>query len=291
MSAGRGNRILFKSFSSGSCGNCYYIGVGREDRISSGVLVDAGVSVRRIRQLLAADHMGTDDFSCVLVTHDHMDHIHSLGGYWKYLRKSIYCAPQLRCSLLRGRYTLEPLHADLRCLGEGWNQVTPDIRVRWFEVPHDATHTVGYALDADGYRIVLITDVGEMTPAAIEEASQADTLVIEANYDEQMLLHGPYPADLKARIRGGHGHLSNSLCAEAVSRVMHDGLTHVFLCHLSENNNTPSLAAGAVEEVLGMFGFKVSYPGSSLYERVQDGRTMMMSPLPRRTPSVLYTLY
>ena len=264
-------RIVFKSFSSGSCGNCYYLGIEQQGCARVGVIVDAGVSVRRIRQLLAADHLSTDDFSAVLVTHDHMDHIHSLGGYWKYLRKTIWCAPALRLSLLNGRYLLEPLHPDLRNLGEGWNEIVPGlIRARWFEVPHDATHTVGYALDVDGYRIVLITDVGSMTEAALSEAAQAQTLVIEANYDDEMLSSGPYPKELQDRIRSGHGHLSNARCAQAVASVMHKGLEHVFLCHLSENNNTPALAYDAV---CGVVPPEVS-----------------LATLPRTTPSELFCL-
>ena len=286
----QGRRILFKSFSSGSCGNCYYLGVEDEGCISGGVIIDAGVSVRRLRQMFAADHLGTDVFTSVLVTHDHMDHIHSLGGYWKYLRKCIWCAPQLRSSLMSGRYLLEPLHPDLRTLGPDWNEVVPGlVRARWFEVPHDATHTVGYALDAGGYMFVIITDVGAMTLEAMHWASKAQTLVIEANYDDEMLLHGPYPADLKARIRGGHGHLSNALCAEAVSQLLHPELRHVYLCHLSENNNTPQLAYEAVAAVLETAGYVRSYPGSSVFSH-KNGHTLTMCPLPRRTPSVLYTL-
>jgi len=283
-------RILFKSFSSGSCGNCYFLGIEYDGAISAGVIIDAGVSVRRLRPLLQADHLSTDDFSAVLVTHDHMDHIHSLGGYWKYLHKRIWCTSVLKPSLCSGRYTLDAVHADVRALAEeGWTEIIPDlVRVRWFEVPHDATQTVGYALDLDGYRVVVITDVGSMTEEAIEQASMAGTLVLEANYDDIMLEEGPYPRELKDRIRSGHGHLSNAFCAEAVKRVWHPGLRHIYLCHLSENNNTPALAFNAVAAALGEIGFKPSQEGSFVFENADE--TMTMMPLPRRTPSPLFTI-
>ena len=156
-------------------------------------------------------------------------------------------------------------------LGEGWNEIVPGrISARYFSVPHDASQTVGYAIMLDGYRFLIMTDAGRMTQEAMELAGKADTVVIESNYDYGMLRGGPYPKALQDRICGGRGHLSNDECAEAVKEFAHEGLRNVFLCHLSEHNNTPELAFNCTREVL-------------------DPSVRLM-PLPRQTPSPLIEL-
>ena len=127
-------------------------------------------------------------------------------------------------------------------LSEGeWNDVA-GMKVRYFIVPHDATQTVGYAIELDGRRFVIMTDVGRMTDEAVELARSAEAVVVESNYDMDMLMSGPYTYELKMRIVQGCGHLSNDECAAAIERFYHPGLKHIFLCHLSENNNTRELA-------------------------------------------------
>ena len=238
--------IRFKSFSSGSCGNCYFIGLFGEGsrRCEAGVLIDAGVSPRRLKKELQYEGLCFDDFHAVLVTHDHMDHIRALGSICKHIGKPVWATPELHKALSFhpmtrdwiGKYRV-PLNY------EAWNQVVPGrIIVRCFEMPHDASQTVGYAILLDGFKFVIMTDIGRMTEEAVRWAAQADTVVIESNYDPEMLRTGPYPPDLQARIRGGHGHLSNYECAEAIRTFRHEGLGHIFLCHLSEHNNTPELA-------------------------------------------------
>ena len=122
----------------------------------------------------------------------------------------------------------------------------------------------------DGYKFVIMTDVGRMTEEALSLASQADTVVIESNYDPIMLKNGPYPEDLQARIRGGYGHLSNEECARAVHTFDHEGLCNVFLCHLSEHNNTPELAHKCTRAALNP--------------------AVRLVALPRQTPSVWFNL-
>ena len=121
-----------------------------------------------------------------------------------------------------------------------------------------------------------MTDLGRMVPQALSFARQADTVVIESNYDPEMLRTGPYPKDLQDRIRGGHGHLSNPECAEALRAFLHPGLRNVFLCHLSEHNNTPELAyqesAAVLQELCG------------------EERPPRLCPLPRMTPSPMFIL-
>lgn len=246
--------LKFLSLSSGSCGNCYFLSDGR-----SGLLIDSGVSVRRLKKTLMEHGMDTDSFQAVLVTHDHLDHIRHLGSYCKHLKKPVYATTVLHNALAHHTFTRDyiqdfrkdlpegvPLRICLR--GDAPEDVSP--LVSHFIVPHDATQTVGYYIEWAGVRFFLMTDAGRVTDEAIEYARKADAVVIESNYDSGMLIGGPYPHDLKMRICQGNGHLSNDECASAIRRFWHPGLKDIFLCHLSENNNTPSLAFGSAAEAL-----------------------------------------
>ncbi len=272
--------IRFKSFTSGSCGNCYFIGIFDESgACEAGVLVDAGLSPRRLKKELAAEGLCFDDFAGLLVTHDHNDHIRSLGSYCKHLRKPVWTPPELAGALSRHFITGEYYGPCRRTLAPGWNELVPGrISAQYFAVPHDASCTFGYALLLDGYRFVIMTDIGRMVPQALAFARQADTVVIESNYDLEMLRHGPYPKVLQDRICGGHGHLSNAECAEAIRDFLHPGLRNIFLCHLSEHNNTPQLAFQASSEIL------------QEYIRQSDIRPPRLCPLPRMTASPLFIL-
>ena len=269
--------IKFKSFTSGSCGNCYFLGIFNEiDACEAGVLIDAGFSPRRLKKELGREGLCFDDFAGLLITHDHNDHIRSLGSYCKHVRKPVWTPPELAKALTHHFITGEYYGPCRAPLSPGWNELVPGrIRAQYFEVPHDASFTYGYAILLDGYKFVIMTDIGRMVPQALSFARQADTVVIESNYDLWMLRNGPYPKDLQDRICGGHGHLSNAECAEALRSFAHPGLQNVFLCHLSEHNNTPELAYQANSEVLQECSFD---------------RLPRLCPLPRMTPSPLFTL-
>ena len=298
--------IKFKSFTSGSCGNCYFLGIFNEiDACEAGVLIDAGFSPRRLKKELANEGLCFDDFAGLLITHDHNDHIRSLGSYCKHVRKPVWTPPELAKALTRHFITGEfygPCRAPLQ---PGWNEIVPGrIRAQYFEVPHDASFTYGYALMLDDYKFVIMTDIGRMVPQALAFARQADTVVIESNYDLEMLRNGPYPKDLQDRICGGHGHLSNVECAEALRDFAHPGLRNIFLCHLSEHNNTPDLAYSENFAVLrelytpctpsrGMaadrFARGAHAPAISRTD-LQNARIPRLCPLPRMTASPLFTL-
>ena len=257
--------IKFKSLSSGSCGNCYFLGSFDESgSCTAGILIDAGVSPRRLRKELAAEGLGFGDFSAMLITHDHHDHIRSLGSYCKHLGIPVWSTPELARALTHHWVAGEHLPACSRTLGDGWNEIVPGrISARCFIVPHDASQTVGYAILVDGHRYVHITDCGRMTPEALNWCRQAEVLTLESNYDPEMLRNGPYPKELQDRIRGGHGHLSNGECAEAVRECMHDGLQWIFLCHLSEHNNTPELALASAKAAAGDRARVIALPRES----------------------------
>ena len=246
--------MQFISFTSGSCGNCSLFKTEQ-----GGVMIDAGASPRRVSRILTSEGLSLSDIGGILITHDHLDHIRSLAGFCKRLHVPVWTTETLHEALMHHSFT-EDLPVDCRRVlepGVG-NEIGSGFSVRWFEVPHDATQTVGYAIRTGGRLFVLMTDLGEVPEEGFELAREADTLVIESNYDVDMLLGGGYPYDLKMRICKGYGHLSNDGCAEAVRSIWHEGLKNLFLCHLSGNNNTPSLALSATAEALKGLGVESS---------------------------------
>ena len=263
--------IRFMSFSSGSCGNCYYLGTEK-----GGILIDAGVSLRRVKKTLLDAGLTLDSFSAVLVTHDHLDHIRHLGSFCKRLSRPVYTSEQIHRALARHTFTAPTIGPCRKIMNEGQTVEIAGMKVRYFVVPHDATQTVGYAIEVEGRKFVIMTDVGRMTDEAVEYARQADTVVLESNYDMDMLMSGPYTYELKMRIVQGCGNLSNDECASAIRRFWHPGLRNIFLCHLSENNNTHQLAYQCSLEALQSLG-------------VQKG-TIALRCLPRQTPSQMFTL-
>lgn len=280
--------VQFLSLSSGSCGNCYFL-VCKETGL--GLLIDAGVSFRKMKKTLELNGYGLDNVCALFVTHDHFDHIRNLDYFCGKLFCPVYATATLHKALANHPFASLKATAARRTLAEGeWNEVelhSPDpagtscgtISVRPFVVPHDATQTVGYAMDFFGCSFVMMTDVGRVTPEAVSLASSAGTLVIESNYDIQMLIAGPYPKELRDRITGGCGHLSNDECAGAIARVWHPGLENIFLCHLSENNNTPELAYEASRDAL-----------DTALETASPSCRCSLRCLPRRYPSPLFTL-
>lgn len=288
------NSVKFFSLSSGSCGNCYFLSLEEDGEHTAGVIIDAGVSMRRLKKELAAKGYGLDSFSAILVTHDHLDHIRHLGSYCKHMGKPVFSTPVLHRALANHSFTSEWIGGCRRDLEEaGWSEIVPDkIFAKHFIVPHDATQTVGYALWIGGYKFVIMTDIGEMTKEALSYAGNADTVVIESNYDMGMLLTGSYTYDLKMRICKGCGHLCNDKCAEAVKQFCNPGLKHLFLCHLSENNNTPDLAYKASAEALSSIGYEQTYERSGVFVRNDNGREhrVTLRTLPRQSASTLFLL-
>ena len=276
--------LRFMSFSSGSNGNCYFLHDG-----TNGIIIDAGVSLRRLKKYLIQRGFTLDSFQAILVTHDHLDHIRHLGSWCKHLNKPVYATAVLHEALMWHTFTRDWIAPCRRVLDEGSTELNlgPDVAredcpsVTHFVVPHDATQTVGYLIEWHGTRFFLMTDAGRVTQEAIEYASSADAVVFESNYDMGMLIGGPYPHDLKMRICKGNGHLSNDECAEAVRRFWHPGLKNLFLCHLSENNNTPALAFEATAEALR----SIDAGGGLTAKDVTNLQT-----LPRTTPSQVYIL-
>ncbi|MBR5855839.1 MAG: MBL fold metallo-hydrolase [Bacteroidales bacterium] len=262
--------VKFFSLSSGSNGNCYYI--GNEE---TGLLIDAGIGPRTIKKRLQEQGISMDNIDFLLVTHDHIDHIKGLGMVAQKYYKPVYATEKLHASLDNHPCTRCRLSGCVRKTLPGMPSSYKGVTFTPFVVPHDATETVGYHIDFYGKKFTFITDVGAVTDDVIKYCKMSQIVIFESNYDLDMLLAGSYTPELKVRIVQGQGHLSNEQAASAVKRFWHKNLTHLFLCHLSENNNTPALAHNAISAALRSAG------------AIPDKDTKLVC-LPRRSTSEVY---
>lgn len=262
--------VKFFSLSSGSNGNCYYIGNGE-----TSLLIDAGIGPRTIKKRLLEHGIAMDSIDFVLVTHDHIDHIKGLGMVAEKYSKPVYATERLHLALESHSCTRLRMKGCVRKCVALQASTYKGVSFTPFPVPHDATETVGYYIDFYGTKFTFLTDVGEVTDDIIKYCKMSQIVIFESNYDLDMLLGGDYTPELKARIMQGNGHLSNGQAASAVKRFWHKGMTHLFLCHLSENNNTPGTAYASMEKALKSIG-------------VIPGKDITLECLPRRHNSELF---
>ena len=244
----------FISFGSGSSGNCYYL-----YSENSGLLIDLGVGARTLKKQFA--DFGLDITNCldaILVTHDHADHIKSVGSLCKRLSLPVYATSLVHQGMDRNYCMRSKLpQAFRRYVNKGESFEVADFRIIAFGVPHDSSDNVGYVIEHGGVVFTLLTDVGHITEEMKAIVRSTDYLVVEANYDPQMLATGPYPQYLKERITCGTGHTSNVACGALLAENYTKRLKHVWLCHLSQENNHPELARKTVEEALTNVGVRV----------------------------------
>lgn len=235
--------LNFISFGSGSCGNCYYIFTGE-----FGILIDAGIGIRKLKKYFADYGLSLGNVKCVLVTHDHADHVKAVGLVSNTYGIPVYATEKVHEGICRNYCVRKKIdQANVRMLAVGEELRLGDFSITPFNVPHDSLENVGFKIVYGGRTLCLMTDVGHLTDEMGRIVSEAEYLVIEANYDEEMLWSGVYPDYLKKRVSGGNGHLSNKLCAQAIIDNASDKLRHVWLCHLSQENNHPELARKTVE--------------------------------------------
>ncbi len=263
-------KVKFISLASGSSGNCYFLGTD-----TYGILIDAGIGIRTIKKALKDINVPMDMIRAVFVTHDHADHIKAVGNLGEKLHIPIYTTARIHAGINKSYCMTEKLHTSARYLEKQEPMILEDFHIESFEVPHDGTDNVGYCIEIDGKVFSFLTDLGEITPIAAKYICKANYLILEANYDEEMLRMGAYPAYLKERIASRTGHLSNMAAAEFLAENITQHLRYIWLCHLSKDNNHPELAYKTVELKLKNKGILV-------------GKDVQLLALKRSTPSQLY---
>ena len=265
--------IRFMSIGSGSCGNCYYLGVG-----DYGILIDAGIPSKTIRMALKKEGIAFESICAMFVTHDHADHIKSLGVISAKANIPVYATREVHKGINNNYCTTKPIDGQyVRFVEKGEKTVFRDFEITPFEVPHDGTDNVGYFIEVGDQKFCIATDLGHITDTISYYLDQANHLVIEANYEEQMLAMGRYPEFLKVRVSGPRGHLSNQTTAKYLASHFNENIKNVWLCHLSEENNHPELAYKSVAMQMRDYG-------------IIAGKDFNLVVLKRTTPSELYRL-
>ncbi|GAB4091493.1 MBL fold metallo-hydrolase [Flaviaesturariibacter terrae] len=250
--------LRFASINSGSNGNCYYIGNEQD-----AVLVDAGISCREIERRMDRLGLSLAQVRAIFISHEHSDHIRGLPTLLKKHRIPLYItAATLRGS---GMYLYEDLIRDFA----GHELVTVgSLQVRPFSKIHDAADPYSFTISDGSVNVGVFTDLGRACSNLVQHFRQCHAAILESNYDEEMLDKGGYPWHLKQRIRGGQGHLSNREALDLFRAHRHEGLSHLLLGHLSQNNNDPKLVEALFAPHAGDALVTVAsrYAESALYE-------------------------
>ncbi len=243
------------SIASGSSGNCIYAGTD-----DTHLLLDVGLSGKRIEAGLNEIGFTTADMDGILITHEHADHIKGLGVIMRRYGLPVYATRGTIDEIMRCNY-LGEIDAGL------FHEISPmegfavgDMRVTPMSISHDAADPVAYRMDSGKKSMAVVTDLGIYDETIVNMITGLDALLLEANHDVHMLEVGVYPFYLKQRILGEKGHLSNELCGQLLCRILHDDLKKIFLGHLSKENNYPQLAVESVKTEITMGD--VPYKGS-----------------------------
>ncbi len=226
----------FCTLFSGSSGNAVYIGTEE-----GSVLVDCGMSGKQVLEAMQAAGLPPASLRALLITHEHSDHVKGAGILSRRLNIPIY-ATEGTWSGMAGAVGAIP-EANRIPIRAGESFFLNDFEIAPFEIPHDANEPVGYRIFTRGTSVAVATDLGYFAPEVRSAVTGAELVLIESNHDPDMLKHNPhYPAQLKSRILGKKGHLSNESGADAAVYLAENGTRHLLLGHLSSENNTPDMA-------------------------------------------------
>ena len=232
---------------SGSTGNAIFLDFGKTK-----LLIDAGISARRIKNALDSLGVAIEDLDAVLITHEHRDHVSGLRTLMHKYRLPVY-ARQAAWAAMPGLADLPPAY---RCVMPE-SLYIGEVLIKPFSISHDASDPVGYTFYCRGTKCTIATDLGFVTDTVKQALALSDVLVLEANHDAEMLRTGSYPWHLKRRIMSNRGHLSNVDAAWALARMERKRRTHVFLAHLSQENNRPDIAKSTISAILTEQGLKI----------------------------------
>jgi len=239
--------LNFYSLGSGSSGNCYYLGNGQQ-----GILIDAGISTKAVNKFLKDIDVPIHSIMGVLITHNHNDHIKGLKVLTRKHNIPVFTTRKIWNSILTSNREISSDCIREIVLQQKFQLAGFDIES--FPVSHDAPETIGFHICAGDNKMTVATDLGEISQTVASYAKAANLVVIESNYDEQMLVNGRYPYYLKKRIRSDLGHLSNRQTAEFLADIFNEGHCNICLAHLSKNNNTPEIAIQTLHQTFSERG-------------------------------------
>lgn len=228
---------------SGSNGNCYYVESG-----DTALLFDAGISVRKAQERLASYGRQLTQVDAIFVSHDHSDHTRCLGSFQRKFDLPVYITRQTLLAVQM--YQKIGKLQRVRLFTAGSSQVVGNLTIHTIPTPHDGVDGVAFIVEDAQHRVGILTDLGHPFPELMQVMPTLDGVVIESNYDEDMLVNGPYPERLKRRIQGKSGHISNLEAAVLLKEHTNGRLKWACLCHLSQENNCPDLALKTHQETV-----------------------------------------
>ena len=235
-----GTILKFASIASGSNGNCYYL-----EKDEDVILVDAGISARQIVNRMANLGLSMSRVKGLFISHEHADHVCGVDVLSRRFSLPVFMTRKTYASYGR------PISASLLNYFSPGEQIEiGGMRISAFLKNHDAAEPCSFMVSSAGWNVAVMTDIGLQCPNVVAHLRDADAIILEANYDEEMLKKGPYPAYLKARIASNVGHLSNTQAAMIAMEHASPRLKHIVLAHISENNNTPELALLAFDQAI-----------------------------------------
>lgn len=245
-------KLKFATIASSSSGNCVYIGTEYTN-----ILIDAGLSGKRIEDGLKELELTGQDIDAVFVTHEHIDHVDGIGVLSRRYNIPIY-ATEGTWANMPSKVKAETIREDFkRCVYADENTVFNDLIIKPFEIPHDAAEPVGYSIMTDKDKITIATDIGHISDTIKENVKGSSLLLLESNHDVDMLKNGSYAYNLKQRILSDYGHLSNLNAGKFLSDFADSRLKYVFLGHLSRENNTPRVAFDTVKDIVTDSGIEL----------------------------------
>lgn len=238
--------MRFAPIASSSSGNCIYVGSDKTH-----LLVDVGISGKRVESGLSALDISGDDLDGILITHEHIDHIGGLGIISRKYNIPIY-ATEDTINEIKNNVKLGNIESDLyRIIKPGTAFFIKDIEVNCFDVYHDVVNPVAYRFESNGKRCAIITDTGRYDENIENNLKGLDVMLVETNHDVRMLQMGPYPYQTKMRILSDYGHMSNETGARLIAGALNDNVKKIYLGHLSKENNMPQLAYETVRVEIG----------------------------------------
>ncbi|MCL2854922.1 MAG: MBL fold metallo-hydrolase [Defluviitaleaceae bacterium] len=264
--------VKFCTIASGSSGNCTYVAAG-----NNAVLVDAGLAGRVIEEGLQVQGIDPKSLTAIFVTHDHGDHIKGAGVLSRRFNLPLYMTAGTWAYAEKYKILGKISPANKMVVRNGVDVKLDCMTITPFTLPHDASEPVGYAIYAQGCKVAIATDLGHVSPHVATHIAGADIVLIEANYDKDMLARGPYPAHLKQRISGTMGHLSNVCCGAFLADIICGKTKYVFLGHLSQENNRPIIAHETIKNIL-------------LARKIDVGGAIGLYVADRHRPSAMITL-
>ncbi len=231
------------SIGSGSSGNCIYIGSE-----NTHILIDAGLSCKRVEQGLKKVCLTAKDLSGIFITHEHSDHIQGLGVLARRYGIPIYATKGTIEGILYGSRQLGEFDIGLfKEICTDADVQVGDLHVHPFRISHDAYDPCGYRIECDGKKAAVATDMGTFDSYTVRQLQGLDAILLEANHDVRMLQVGPYSYALKQRVLSDWGHLSNENSGLLLNQILHKDLKYIMLGHLSKENNMPEIAFETVK--------------------------------------------